>query len=109
MYKLVVAVRAAKGDRRIIRLIKTHFHTDNNRWFYLQARGTAIDQSQLACNLTVENAKKHKFENRIQVIRHKLSEESVLDDIDDGFDLIVSNPPYVPNGDLPELDPEIKL
>lgn len=74
-----------------------------------QARATAIDQSQLACNLAIENAKRHGFENRIQVLRHKLSEESVLDEVEDGLDLIVSNPPYVPNGALPELDPEIKL
>lgn len=63
----------------------------------------------MACNLTIENAKRHKFENRIQVKRHKLCEESVLDEIEDGLDLIVSNPPYVPNKDLLELDPEIKL
>lgn len=74
-----------------------------------QATGTAIDQSQLACNLTMDNAKSHTFENRIQIIRHKLSEESVLDEIEDGLDLIVSNPPYVPNKDLLELEPEIKL
>lgn len=42
-------------------------------------------------------------------MRHKLSEESVLAEIDDGLDLIVSNPPYVPNRDLLELEPEIKL
>jgi len=74
-----------------------------------KARGTAIDQSQIACELTMENARTHKFENRIQVIRHKLTEESILDEIDDGLDLIVSNPPYVPNGDILELQPEIKL
>lgn len=77
--------------------------------FWKQATGAAIDQSQLACELTVENAKRHKFENRLQVIRHKLSEDSALDEIEDGLDLIVSNPPYVPNRDLLELEPEIKL
>lgn len=76
---------------------------------FFQARGTAIDQSQLACNLAIENAKRHTFDNRIQIIRHKLTEESVLDEIEDGLDLIVSNPPYVPNRDLLELEPEIKL
>lgn len=76
---------------------------------FFQARGTAIDQSEVACNLTMENAKRHKFEKRIKVIRHKLTEDSVLDDIGDGFDLIVSNPPYVPNRDILDLDPEIKL
>lgn len=69
----------------------------------------AIDQSQLACNLTMDNARTHKFDNRIQVIRHKLSDESSLEEIENGLDLIVSNPPYVPNKDLPELAPEIKL
>lgn len=57
----------------------------------------------------MENAKTHKFENRIKIIRHKLTEDSILNEVEDGLDLIVSNPPYVPNKNIFDLDPEIKL
>lgn len=69
----------------------------------------AIDQSQMACDLTSENAKRLQLESRIQVIRHKLTEKSHFSEFENGLDLIVSNPPYVPNRDLLDLEPEIKL
>lgn len=75
----------------------------------IQAKSSAIDQSQMACDLTMENAKRLQLQNRIQVIRHKLTDKSRLDEIEDGLDLIVSNPPYVPNRDIPDLEDEIKL
>lgn len=74
-----------------------------------KAKSVAIDQSQMACDLTSENAKRLQLENRIQVIRHKLTEESQLSELENSLDLIVSNPPYVPNRDLLNLEPEIKL
>lgn len=70
----------------------------------------AIDQSQLACNLTLSNAKRHQLDTRLTVFREKCTKETLLTgQLDGSVDLIVSNPPYVPNEDLLLVQPEIKL
>lgn len=73
----------------------------------------AIDQSQAACNLTFENAKKLNLADRLKVFKHKLVDSTlpneVLPSSDYKFDLIISNPPYVPTKDILKLDPEIYL
>lgn len=69
----------------------------------------AIDQSELACKLTRENATNLKLIERMKIFKHKLTVDSQLPEIDGVFDLIVSNPPYVPTKDLTALDPEISL
>lgn len=47
--------------------------------------------------------------SRIRVIRHKLTADSQLDEVEGQLDLIVSNPPYVLRKDLKNLEPEISL
>lgn len=70
----------------------------------------AIDQSELACNLTLENAVALSLNDRIKIFRHRLTEDSDLtEEIKGSFDLIVSNPPYVPTADLKVVEPEISL
>lgn len=73
------------------------------------AKCLAIDQSKIACELTVHNAKKYNCQNRIKVLRHKLSKTSNPTSFGEPFHLIVSNPPYVPKSHLSNLEPEIKL
>lgn len=77
--------------------------------FHFQANGFAVDQSQLACDLTIINAKRHELDTRLTVINAKLTRETQLEQFDGSLDLIVSNPPYVPNRDLKYLEPEIKM
>lgn len=74
-----------------------------------QAQCIAIDQSEYACNLTMENAKNLALSDRISVIKHKLTNDSELPSIQGKLDLIVSNPPYVLTNDLKKLQPEISL
>lgn len=71
----------------------------------------AIDQSRQACELTLENAKNLGFSERIQIFKHKIDSDDLPEKIayHQQFDVIVSNPPYVPNKDLMKLDPEIYL
>lgn len=63
----------------------------------------------MACKLTLENAINLKLNDRIKIFRHRLTDDSDLEEIKGSFDLIVSNPPYVPTGDLKAVEPEISL
>lgn len=71
----------------------------------------AIDQSRKACELTRENAQQLGLSERIKVFQHKLETDSLPEEIAQlgPFDLIVSNPPYVPSKDILKLEPEIYL
>lgn len=72
----------------------------------------AIDQSRIACNLTMENAKMHNLSDRIRLFQHKLVDTNLPKEIfpsENCFDLIVSNPPYVKTADLSKLEDEIKM
>jgi release factor glutamine methyltransferase len=72
----------------------------------------AIDQSKAACELTLENAKNLKLSDRLRVFKHKLESSKLpekITSIADKFDIIISNPPYVPSKDILKLDPEIYL
>lgn len=76
---------------------------------FFQAQCIAIDQSEHACKLTLENASKLALSDRIKVLKHKLTEKSEIPEIEGKLDLIVSNPPYVLTNDLKNLAPEISL
>ncbi len=63
----------------------------------------ATDISEPALVVARRNASLHRVASRIQFERTNL-----LDDVDGTFDLIVSNPPYVCDGDYPSLPPEVR-
>lgn len=73
------------------------------------AKCKAVDQSSMACLLTLKNAIYQKLSDRISVSQHKVSERVKDDDFSVKFDFIVSNPPYISSRDLMDLDPEIRL
>ncbi|XP_070558178.1 MTRF1L release factor glutamine methyltransferase-like [Ptychodera flava] len=73
-----------------------------------QSTGVAIDQSVDAINLTRHNAKRLCLSDRIQTHRCELSDSPRLPDCIMGkYDIIVSNPPYIFQEDMPDLAPEI--
>lgn len=74
-----------------------------------KAQCIAIDRSEYACKLTLENAISLSLQNRMKVFKHKLENESGLPEIEGKLDLIVSNPPYIPTKDLKTLSDEISL
>lgn len=67
-------------------------------------RSTAIgvDISQAAIDIAAENAKRHNVAERLAL---KLGD--VYRDVEGEFDLIVSNPPYIPDSDLATLQTEV--
>lgn len=71
----------------------------------------AIDQCETACKLTRENAQNLGFSDRINVFDHKIKPNAELpQEISQFglFDVIVSNPPYLPTSDVPSKeDPEM--
>jgi release factor glutamine methyltransferase len=66
------------------------------------ARVTATDVSPEALEIAYRNADRHNVTARLSLIQTDL-----LQDVDGPSELIVSNPPYVPTGDEPTLQPEV--
>ncbi len=70
-----------------------------------QARAVAVDLSPHACLATLHNLERCRAADRAFVLRGRWGEALASG----GFDLIVSNPPYIATGDLAGLDPEVRL
>jgi len=72
------------------------------------ARIFATDTSGKALVVARENARRHGLADRIRFFEGDLF--APLDELDvhDQVDIIVSNPPYVPSGDRPLLQPEVR-
>lgn len=67
------------------------------------AIGTAIDISEAACGLTRRNAVTTQTAERLQILVGSWNDAA-----QGPFDLIVSNPPYIPARHLENLDPEVR-
>jgi len=67
------------------------------------ARITATDVSREALAIAAGNAERYKVDDRIEFV-----ETSYLDDVDETFDLIAANPPYVKDTDKPGLAADVR-
>ena len=67
------------------------------------ARVVATDVSSAALDVARRNAARHGVNGRVELV-----ETDLLNGIDRTFDLIVSNPPYVPESDRATLQPEVR-
>jgi len=67
------------------------------------ARAVASDISAGAVEITRQNACRHGVENRLTLV-----ETSWCEGIEQQFDLIVSNPPYITRADIGQLAPEVR-
>jgi release factor glutamine methyltransferase len=69
-----------------------------------QASGIGVDISKEACAIARENLNRCELTSRAQI------RNGSWDAAQPGpYDLIVSNPPYIPTADLVGLDPEVRL
>ncbi len=68
-------------------------------------RYVATDVSMKAILAARQNAGKHKVNNRIQFVAGDWLE--AFSPHIPSFDMILSNPPYIPSGEIPELQPEV--
>ena len=68
------------------------------------ARGLGTDVSAEALAVARDNAAHLGLEDRMALLRGDWTEGMA----DASFDLVVSNPPYIPQGDIAGLDPEVR-
>jgi release factor glutamine methyltransferase len=66
------------------------------------ATGTATDSSPAALAIARQNATRHGVEKRL-----RFAETNWWDGLSGTFDVIVSNPPYIPEAELGALPPEV--
>lgn len=67
-----------------------------------RATGVGIDIDEAALRVAARNAARHKVHDRARFLR-----SNWLDQVDDRFDVVVSNPPYIPSSELADLEPEV--
>ncbi len=67
------------------------------------ATAVGIDKSPLALAVARSNAVKHGVTDRLDLI-----ESDLFDKVSGRFDLIVSNPPYIPDRDITSLQAEVR-
>jgi release factor glutamine methyltransferase len=66
------------------------------------AKGVGVDMSDAALAVAAENAA------ALGLVRRAAFQRGDWDDgIDPAFDIVLSNPPYIPSGDIPGLQPEV--
>lgn len=65
--------------------------------------GTATDISMPACRIAAHNARTHGVSDRVDIIC-----TNGVDGLSGSFDIIVSNPPYIPSLEIATLQPEVK-
>ena len=63
----------------------------------------AIDTSNEALKVARKNAEQYKVDTRCHFVKGNL-----LEPLKEKVDLIVSNPPYIPAGEISKLQPEVK-
>jgi len=68
------------------------------------AKGLGVDVSEEALAVARENASRLGLEERIALLRSDWTAGLA----DEEFDLVVSNPPYIPTADIEGLDPEVR-
>lgn len=74
-----------------------------------QARVIATDLYAEALAVARSNAEKHGVGGRMSLLQGDMLDVLSSSGIEGAVDLIISNPPYVAEGDLPSLAPEIRL
>ncbi len=72
---------------------------------FQMADATGVDISEEALKICQKNAETHQVKNRLNLKKSDLF--SALNS-DEKFDLIISNPPYIPSQEIENLEPEVK-
>ena len=73
-----------------------------------EVKATAVDISVKALNIAKQNADNLKVSERCNFVNSGWFDENFSDKIESKYDIIVSNPPYIPTQDISNLEPEVK-
>ena len=68
------------------------------------AQGCATDICSAALTTAEQNAKIHEVSDRLEFVQG-----DGLEPVEGSFNLVVSNPPYIPSNDIDDLEPEVSL
>src|SRR5262245_11487634 len=68
----------------------------------------AIDLSGTSLDVARQNAVRHAVDDRISWLQGDLLGPLAKQGLEGQVDIIVSNPPYIPEADLPLLQPEVR-
>ena len=71
--------------------------------------GQGVDISAQAIRIAQQNASLLGIENQVRWINSGWFDEKLPQYLDSPFDMIVSNPPYIPTQDIAELEDDVKL
>lgn len=70
--------------------------------------GIGLDQSPKALDVAHKNAQKLNLSERVNFVEGSWFDENLIKILNQKFDVIVSNPPYIPKEDIKGLDKEVK-
>ncbi len=73
-----------------------------------RAIGVAVDISERSLIVAQKNADALNLNSRLNFIRADWFDDKIVKIIGQEFDMIISNPPYIPTGDIAALMPEVK-
>ncbi len=75
---------------------------------FKDARIFATDKSPIALGIARKNARMHHAAERVRFFEGDLFQPLEELDLRAQVDVITANPPYIPSGDLPSLQPEVR-
>lgn len=70
--------------------------------------GVALDSSFKALEIARKNAQNLGLQNRVNFVQGSWFDEDIVSRLGNDFDIIVSNPPYIPSQDINGLEEEVK-
>ncbi|XP_052079865.1 MTRF1L release factor glutamine methyltransferase-like [Mytilus californianus] len=72
--------------------------------------GVAIDKHHHACDLTKENARHLGLNKRLNIHQINIFQKDTVEKLQEylPFDVVISNPPYIPTLDIDNLEPEVE-
>ena len=71
-------------------------------------QGVGVDISSKALNIAKQNAHRLEVEKRCRFLNKSWFDEDFISSLNEQFDLIVSNPPYIKTAEIKDLDIEVR-